>query len=122
MILSVSSGIGGRCPGSPHGGAHTCKKKKYPIIPKSCTCPTLRGKDLKVKETILPALKKRFTPIKQLIKGPMVFYRILVKGYLLSTYYAPGTVLESEDKRRACRILSKELPMSEEMNKQAENK
>lgn len=54
------------------------KKKKYPIIPKSCACPALRGKDLKVKETILPALKKRFTPTKQLIKGPMVFYRILV--------------------------------------------
>lgn len=39
----------------------------------------------------------------------------------MSTYYAPGTVLESEDKRWACRILSKELHTSEKMNKQAEN-
>lgn len=54
------------------------KKKKYTIILKSCAGPALRGKDLKVKETLLLALKKRFTPIKQLIKGPMVFNRVSV--------------------------------------------
>lgn len=34
------------------------KKKKYPIILKSCACPALRGKDLKVKEKYSLPLRK----------------------------------------------------------------